>query len=85
MSDYASRMAHAARELERYARMQVLEADTDERVKDTRTLLRLTKGVRRKLDRELSLLARVPAHKKQPRRAATTRTAVTAAPSVVQR
>ena len=45
------RYQHAARELERFARLAVYEATADEAVANARALLRLCVGVRRKLER----------------------------------
>jgi len=83
VSDTLSRMTHAARELERFARVQLLEATEDRRIRDSRVLLRLAKGVRRKLERE-QLLARPPVSPERSRRSATTRAAA-AASSVAAR
>ncbi len=45
------RYQHAARELERFARLRLYEATAEQDVAEARTLLRLTVGVRRKLER----------------------------------
>lgn len=53
-----TRYQHAARELERFARLRLFEATDSDTEARARTLLRLTVGVRRKLDQ---WPARVPA------------------------
>jgi len=45
------RYQHAARELERFARLRLYEATADEAIANARALLRLCVGVRRKLER----------------------------------
>ena len=45
------RYRHAARELERFARVRLAEAVDAGSIDQAKTLLRLTVGVRRKLDR----------------------------------
>ena len=46
-----TRYQHAARELERFARLRLFEATDSDTEAKARTLLRLTVGVRRKLDK----------------------------------
>ena len=46
-----ARYQHAARELERFARLRLFDATNDDAIAQARTLLRLTVGVRRKLDK----------------------------------
>jgi len=52
-----TRYQHAARELERFARLRLYEATDKDTEANARTLLRLTIGVRRKLEKWPSRVA----------------------------
>lgn len=61
-----TRYQHAAREIERFARLRLYDATDADTEAEARTLLRLAVGVRRKLDKWPPRAAAVPRNPSRP-------------------